>query len=89
MLQGKSWEDLTKGEVLRDYYFDIAIELEELRNATGEVDMDRIEDLERRLTGEEKSDGPTGDKWIDEFMAGGDDEVEAVDDDYFTWKAGD
>lgn len=82
--EGKTWEETTIGEVLKDYYFELAHELHALREMSNPTssDMERITKLERALSDEEPSDGPTGDPWLDEFMAGGDDE----DDDYYEWK---
>jgi hypothetical protein len=82
--EGKTWEDVTHGDALKDYYYELAFELQGLKEITDPTssDMERITKLERALSDEEPSDGPTGDPWLDEFMAGEDDE----DDDYYEWK---
>lgn len=82
--EGKSWEDVTHGEVLKDYYYELAFELQALKELSSPTsdDMERITTLERVLSDEEPSDGPTGDPWLDKFMAGEDDDD---DDDDFVW----
>jgi len=61
---------------LREYYLDKAMEMVQLRErlAAGDGDNDgklaeRLTALEDAFQADERSDGPTGDKWIDEQMA--------------------
>lgn len=73
----RPWDELSVGQLLAAYYEELAVEyrtLEEKETLTTS-EMRRLTEIDRLLSpDDDRGTGPTGDKWIDDFMEAADDD---------------